>query len=258
MNTPARWILLRGLTRDARHWGDFPARLGAALAPAEVHTPDLPGNGRLHLSASPLDVTAMAEDCRAQLRAAGVAPPYRLFALSLGAMAAVAWATRHPEEIEACVLVNTSLRPFARLHERLRPACYPRLLRLAVLGATPARWEEAVFNITSRSPHDADLLADWTRWRLERPVSRANALRQLIAAARFRAPRAAPSLPMLVLSSARDGLVDPVCSARLAQAWGLPHVQHPTAGHDLPLDDPAWVIERLQAWMAQCAPLMRT
>ena len=159
MNTPARWILLRGLTRDARHWGDFPARLGAALAPAEVHTPDLPGNGRLHLSASPLDVNAMAEDCRAQLRAAGVVPPYRLFALSLGAMAAVAWATRHPEEIEACVLVNTSLRPFARLHERLRPACYPRLLRLAVLGATPARWEEAVFNITSRSPHDADLLA---------------------------------------------------------------------------------------------------
>ena len=221
MTAPARWVLLRGLTRDARHWGDFPTRLGAALAPAEVLTPDLPGNGRLHLSASPLDVNAMAEACRAQLRAAGAAPPYRLFALSLGAMAAVAWATRYPDEIEACVLVNTSLRPYARLHERLRPACYPRLLRLGLLGATPARWEDAVFGLTSRSPHDPALLADWTRWRIEHPVSRANALRQLLAAARFRAPRTAPALPMLVLSSARDGLVDPVCSTRLAQAWGL-------------------------------------
>lgn len=248
MNTSAPWVLLRGLTRDARHWGDFPVRLAAAFAPAQVLTPDLPGNGRLHAQASPIDVHAMADDCRAQLRAADVAPPYRLFALSLGAMAAVAWATRHPEEVDACVLVNTSLRPYAHLHERLRPSCYPTLLRLALVGAAPAQWEDAVFRLTSRSPRDAALLADWTRWRIDCPVTRANALRQLIAAARFRAPRSAPTVPMLVLSSARDGLVDPVCSARLAQAWGLPHVQHAAAGHDLPLDDAGWVIERMKIW----------
>ena len=70
----ARWILLRGLTREARHWGDFPARLRAAFTDATIHTPDLPGNGRLHAQASPASVGAMTEHCRAQLRAAGIAP----------------------------------------------------------------------------------------------------------------------------------------------------------------------------------------
>ena len=40
------WVLLRGLTREARHWGGFPERLGAALG-VEVHCLDLPGNGHL-------------------------------------------------------------------------------------------------------------------------------------------------------------------------------------------------------------------
>lgn len=247
----ARWILLRGLTREARHWGDLPARLRAAFADDAVHTPDLPGNGSLHALASPTSVRAMTEHCRTHLRAAGVAPPYRLFALSLGAMVAVDWAARHPDEVEDCVLVNTSLRPFAAFHERLRPACYATLLRLALPGTSPAQWERAVLRLTSRAAHDADLLAAWTCWHRECPVTRANALRQLLAAARFRAPSQAPPVPMLVLSSAGDGLVNPVCSMRLADAWALPHCQHPWAGHDLTLDDTHWVVERLKTWTAE-------
>jgi pimeloyl-ACP methyl ester carboxylesterase len=80
-------------------------------------------------------------------------------------------------------------------------------------------------------------------------VSGANALRQLWAAARFSTPRAAPQLPLLVLASAADGLVDPRCSQRLAQAWGAPMRTHPTAGHDLPLDAGAWVACEVAAWL---------
>jgi predicted alpha/beta hydrolase family esterase len=53
-----------------------------------------------------------------------------------------------------------------------------------------------------------------------------------------------------VLVSAADGLVDPRCSQRLAQAWGAPMRKHPTAGHDLPLDDGAWVAREVAAWLA--------
>jgi len=54
---------------------------------------------------------------------------------------------------------------------------------------------------------------------------------------------------MLVLASAHDALVDPYCSRRLAQAWALPIAEHPTAGHDLPLDDGAWVVRQVERWV---------
>src|SRR6185436_3354424 len=44
-DTDAPWVLLRGLGREAAHWGDFPERLKAALPGATVLTPDLPGCG---------------------------------------------------------------------------------------------------------------------------------------------------------------------------------------------------------------------
>ena len=38
----APWILLRGLTREAGHWGAFEPLLRQAVAPHAVLTPDLP------------------------------------------------------------------------------------------------------------------------------------------------------------------------------------------------------------------------
>lgn len=256
-------VLLRGLTREARHWGAFPHELKVAWPDVEVVALDLPGNGRLHAERSPLDVAAMAEQCRDALRAQGVAPPYRLVAMSLGAMVALAWAERHPAEMCGAVLINTSLRRYSGLSQRLRPACYPVLARLALAHpvAAAGAWERAVLAITSRiravQPGPAAaLLREWTAWRVERPVSRANALRQLVAAARYRAPLSAPTgVPLLVLASARDALVDPECSRRLARAWALPIAEHPAAGHDLPLDDGPWVAEQVTRFFAGDAAL---
>ena len=250
MSQSAPWIFLRGLTRDSHHWGDFP-RLFAGLVPdANVIPLDLPGNGPLNHQPSPLRVQEMAEYCRAELRRLGMPPPYRVLAMSLGAMAAVAWASRYPEEVRNCVLINTSLRPFSPFHHRMRPANYGTVLRMALASPGPRRSEESVLRMTSRLRDPADpVLDDWSAWRQRHPVSAVNALRQIVAAARYRAPRAAP-VPTLVLSSARDGLVDPRCSQRLAQAWGCSIEIHPGAGHDLPLDDGVWVAEKVGKWLA--------
>jgi pimeloyl-ACP methyl ester carboxylesterase len=247
------WVLLRGLTREARHWGNFPAQLREVQPGAPVIALDLPGNGALQAQRSPASVSAMAVHCRAALQALGVAPPYRVLAMSLGAMVAVAWAHAQPRELAAAVLINTSLRPFGAFHRRLRPSQYPTLLRLALIAADAAEWERSILALTSRrcfgaAESDA-LLGAWTAWRLECPVSRANALRQLLAAARFRAPQPRPPVPLLVLASARDALVDPQCSRRLAQAWALPIAEHPTAGHDLPLDDGPWVAQQVEQFV---------
>jgi len=245
------WVLLRGLTREARHWGDFPARLQAALPAARVMTLDLPGNGALAGERSPAHITDMVESCRAQLRARGVAMPVYILAMSLGAMVAVAWAEHYPQEVLGAVLINTSLRPFSPEHWRLRPRHALSLLQLAMTGAAARPWEDAILRMTSAHAQQRSAVLDqWIAWREQAPVSRLNALRQLWAAMRYCAPRLAPAPPMLILNGGADDLVDPRCSLRLAAAWQVPLAIHTHAGHDLPLDDGDWVAAQVRDWIA--------
>lgn len=71
------------------------------------------------------------------------------------------------------------------------------------------------------------MLEAWIALRRRHPVSTANALRQLAAAARFRLPARRPPLPMLVLGGRRDALVDPHCSRALAAHWQLAYASIP-------------------------------
>lgn len=244
------WVLLRGLTREVGHWGAFTAQLAQAMPGAPVVALDLPGTGRLHRMRSPLRVETIAEFCREALRAQSPARRYRLLGLSLGGMVATAWAARWPEEVAACVLVNTSLRPFSAPQARLRPGRLPTLL--SVLAARDARRaEQTVLRLSSSFPErHQGVLDEWVAIRHARPVSTSNAVRQLIAAAVYRHPGPAPSVPVLVATGACDALVDPACSAALAHAWGVQQLVRPHAGHDLPLDAGPWLAARIAAWAA--------
>lgn len=245
-----QWILLRGLTRESAHWGGFAADFGRALPHDKVLALDLPGNGVFRHQPSPPSVPAMVHACRAALAQQGIAPPYHLLAMSLGAMVATEWAQRGPAEVAGCVLINTSLRPFNPFYRRLRPRNYLALLRMALAGMPPLQAEQQVLRLTSNcAPHHQPVVPEWAAIRTQRPVSAANALRQLLAAARYRAPVARPVQPTLLLASRRDGLVHGQCSQAIASAWQAPVAFHPWAGHDLPLDDPGWVIAQVLGWL---------
>ncbi len=247
---PRRWIFLRGLMREQRHWGEFPQIFRTQLGDADVLTLDLPGNGALHAQPSPDRVEAMVEYLREELLRRGVPPPYHVLANSLGAMVTIAWAATYPQELGGAVLINTSLRPYSAFWQRMRPAAWPTILRMALTAPNARTVERAILRLISRYPErTAVALEDWIAWRIETPVSRANALRQLIAAARFRAPPTPPRVPMLLLVGAGDRLVDPRCSHRVAQAWNCALAEHPGAGHDLPLDDGPWVAQQVRYWL---------
>lgn len=254
------WILLRGLTRESGHWPHLPEHLRAAGIEGDVAFADLPGAGRYVGDRAPLGMTATTDFVRARLAAAGPAPPYRLIALSLGAMVAVDWAQRFPEEIEALVLINTSMRRYSGPLERLRPAAWPAIARMAwrwsprsTEGSASAKRRnvEAIVHALTcvrTDTREADL-TEWTALFERAPPTRTNALRQLCAAGRFRGAPLAPRCPTLVLASRGDALVHPACSANLAAAWGAAIVTHPWAGHDLAHDDPVWLAETIAAWV---------
>lgn len=244
------WVLLRGLGREQGHWGAFATELRERLGPDEpVVAIDLPGNGSRCHEASPIAVRQMVHAARHHLQSLRCEPPYVLVALSLGGMVALEWAASEPGEVQACVLVNSSVATFSPFWRRLRPRASATLLRW-FLPVASRRREQAVFEATSNRPLDPAVLDAWTAIAARRPVSRVNVLRQLLAAARFEAP-CGVTTPALVIVSRGDRLVSPACSEAIARAWGLPLQEHPWAGHDLPLDDAAWLADRIAHWAAR-------
>jgi pimeloyl-ACP methyl ester carboxylesterase len=124
-----------------------------------------------------------------------------------------------------------------------------RLLGLALAGSAEAR-EAVILRLTSNMAENPGQIAKtWGRWRIECPVARANALRQLRAASAYQAPLQKPAVALLVLAGAADGLVAPACSRRLAQVWHTDFAEHPRAGHDIPLDDAPWVARQVRSWL---------
>ena len=244
------WVFLRGLARETRHWGDFPATFQAEITDANIISPDLPGNGQLNHLKSPLSVREMVDYCREEVKRRGISPPCHLLGLSLGAMVAVEWATAYPQEILPSVLINTSLRPFSPFYQRLRLHNYLNLLVMATLRGDGKKTERAVLHMTSaRRDPQSDVTSAWVSYRTQNPVTRVNALRQLIAAARYRAPKLQPEVPLLILAATKDRLVNPQCSQQIAKRWYAALAMHADAGHDLPLDDGAWVAKRVQEWL---------
>jgi pimeloyl-ACP methyl ester carboxylesterase len=241
------WILLRGLTREKRHWRGFPQQLAEELAGAHVIPLELPGNGELNGISSPTSIEAMASYCHAEVARLGVPPPYHLLAMSMGAMVATTWAINHPEEVAACVLINTSFGGFSPVHHRFRPLAWKVLLQFLATRSLEQR-EALIFSLTSRLVVPATpVIEEWVAIRRSRPVHAWNALRQLMAAARFRGP-STPPVPTLILASAGDRLADPRCSMDIARRWHCGLVVHPSAGHDLPLDDGEWVAKEIHQW----------
>ena len=245
------WVLLRGLMREKRHWGQFLTDFQTAFPDEIVLTIDFPGNGTLCRHASASTIAAMVEAAREQVRAAGVTDRLNVLSISLGAMAAVSWSQTYPQEVNRLVLINTSLAPHNRFYQRLRPRNYPRLLVTMLFGSIRQR-EQLICDLTCH-PTDAaiasSLVDAWVSYAQQYPISRTNIVRQLIAAMRYRAPYQQPHPSLLLLAGGGDRLVNPICSQILADRWRSPLRVHPSAGHDLPLDDGAWVIDQVKHWL---------
>jgi hypothetical protein len=85
----------------------------------------------------------------------------------------------------------------------------------------------------------------WCEIAKSRPVSFVNLLRQLVSAARFSLRKPDHSERITFYVSANDRLVSPMCSRDISRRWNVKLFEHPSAGHDLPLDDGPWLRHRM-------------
>ncbi|MDP3282519.1 MAG: alpha/beta hydrolase, partial [Nitrosomonas sp.] len=161
------FVLIRGLLRETRHWGEFTGSLQQQFPHAMINTPDIPGNGQLHQSTSPKTIAGMTEALREQIN---TNQPLRLIALSMGGMVAMDWMTRYPDEVEAAILINTSARPLSPFYHRLRWTVYPQVLKMIFHSATQK--EADILGLTSNHhSNDRKLLESWQQWQQQNPVS---------------------------------------------------------------------------------------
>ena len=246
-NIGENWLLLRGLSRESRHWGDFIDQLQVAFPKATINTLDLAGTGQFHHLKSPNTIEEIVIHAREQaLQLNFLNQPVTILALSLGGMIAWEWMRKYPQDICAGVLVNTSLASLSPFYQRLRWQNYGKIIRILFTNDVLAREIEIVRLVSNQSE---DMLyktaKKWIEIYQQRPISFTNSFRQVLAAARYKPDNRSIEKKVLLLNSLSDKLVSPVCSAAIQKEFNVLLKTHSTAGHDLPLDAPNWVIEKL-------------
>lgn len=240
------WVLVRGLARAQHYWLDFPELVQKKFPEDQVLCLDLLGNGYLNQQQSPLHVIGYVESLREQLaqkRRDSQSSVY-VIAISLGGMVVVEWMRQHPEEIHKSYLINTSCSNFAPVYQRLQVKSWGGLLRILSQSDISKR-EQLILEMISRSP------AQQQKWHTKiieiatkYPVQMKNFLRQLWVASKAEFPEKPPGQITLFCAQG-DLMVNPKSSEAIAERWKCPLYAHPWAGHDLPFDDPQWIVDRL-------------
>lgn len=241
------FVLVRGLIREAAHWGHFPKLLQEAYPESRLDFLDLPGNGKFFRETTPVSIDKMVDHLREQLNTLRE-PSKKVSAISisLGSMVTARWAGRHPEDFESAVLINTSLRGVSPFYSRISPYAYAKLIRI-VLSRTIREREDRILELTTKAVREPQLLQSRIDVQKEHPFRKSNALRQILAAA-IHPKIKKPSIPILLLNSLGDQLVHPDCSDAIRRRWQVPMKRHAWAGHDLPVDDPSWTLDAIRAW----------
>ncbi len=241
------WVLVRGIVSEEFHWWNFVPTLKESFPGDIFSTPDIIGNGKFWNQRTPLNLFRNIDSLRVQVESSEKKKV--LVGFSLGGMLALEWAHRHPDEVSALILVNSSLG-VSKFYRRLRPSAMMRIARTAFIR-NPLAKEAFSLGLTTNLPLEAiEPIAEvWSKRSQEFPVMPANFFRQAFVARQLKAQSAPPDIPVLVLSSRNDKVVHFTCSEKIAEKFKAPHFVHPTAGHDLFLESPEWIRDHVADFM---------
>jgi pimeloyl-ACP methyl ester carboxylesterase len=235
------WLFLRGLTRGAGHWGDFPQILQKELKLSDVFFVDLPGNGEEFKEQSPWAISDYVSFVRERALKKKKSAKLNVVAISMGAMITVEWMKLFPSEINQAFLINTSASNLSLPHQRFQIRNFVQNLFAAGLSR-----EAKILNLSSNNrSRSQEFLPALSAYSKDHPVTFRNAFSQIFAAATYSFPLTPPG-SIVLLASEKDRLVSVECSRAIAEIWKTPLETNQSAGHDLPLDDPQWLVEKIK------------
>lgn len=237
--TKQRWIFLRGLTRAAFHWGDFPAVFRQAHPDFEVEFLEIPGNGLLFEQETPVDPVEIIRQISLQSRFVREGLTFHLCGISLGGMISLKWAELFPEQVQSVTIINCSLADLSPFYQRLNPNLYLKILK-TLFSKGVLEKEQVILSITSNKRENYDrYLERFTDFSKKHRIKRSNFVRQLKLAGNIHVHEL--KVPLTVICSEGDRLCASDCSKAIARRYEARLIVHPSAGHDLPLDEPEWL-----------------
>ncbi|WP_420041169.1 alpha/beta fold hydrolase [Gordonia sp. MP11Mi] len=133
------WVLVRGPTREQRHWHDLPIIL--AELGERVTCIDAPGFGTEHTRRSPSAIREITDDMRDRLPFAH--EDRAILGISLGGMVALDWCSRYPYDFSLCAVVNTLARGVFR----------PKYLTRGALTVLALKRFRSLRDTSGRSPN---------------------------------------------------------------------------------------------------------
>lgn len=240
------WVLMRGLARHSAHWGPFRDLLVKRFPQDRFEFMDVRGNGTLNGQKSYLRISQSVDDLRLRCPFTAKGEKINLVAISMGGMMAVDWARRYPEEVQSVVCINTSDQGTSHFWDRLRPSSLKLLFKILLHNTDPVKREELSLDLITNLVKDKKKIAQ--EFSTLAVTSRENFFRQLFAASQFRFPKEKPPVPVLLLCSQGDRMVSSSCTVNIAAQWKMTPQIHPLAGHDLPLDDPQWLLDQISGF----------
>lgn len=241
-------VLLRGLARGRHHWGGFVDLVRRSLPDCRVVCLDLAGNGDRFREPSPSDIHQAVADIRGQLQCRySSASPCHVLGLSLGGMIALQWLHDYPDEVAQAVVINTSHAGLCDTRQRMQPGAMWRLLAAAWLP--PAASERLILSLTMNTRPSPAWLAHCVRLSRTQPVTSANLYRQVKVARSFDTALDIDPPRVLLVASEKDRLADAGCSRAIADHFGFAFASHPTAGHELPMDDGPWLAGTIKTFL---------
>lgn len=235
-----RLIGLRGLTRGQGHWGNFPRILNSLDASIDFELLEIPGNGTRFSESPPTQAEEALAMIRKKSRFVKDQKSFSILGISLGGMLALKWAELFPQEILTLFIVNSSLSQLSPFYRRLQLRQVPHILKTLRESDFIER-EKMILSMTSNEPQKIqDQLLPMAAFSQQYQVSRMSFIRQLRLASQVQIQNQICA-KVKIICSQEDRLVHSSCSTKLAQYFDGKSLIHPTAGHDLPLDDPQWL-----------------
>ncbi len=243
------FVLIRGLGRQKGHWNTFPDKLKNYIKNSRVHFIDLPGSGAKHTETFPIELGVLLNAVKNdldKLKKDNSDGTWHFVSISLGGLVTLKLAEYFSSICDSIIIINSSAKDLSPFYERLNYKIYTSFIR-AIKSKDDIEREKIVLNLTTNLVPDEDKLQiamDWALLAQKEPMSKINFARQLLWAAKTSAPLKL-STKSLIVTGLGDKLVSYNCSVNLAKRLCTDIEIHPTAGHDLSLDDPDWLCTKI-------------
>ncbi|CAG9294978.1 alpha/beta fold hydrolase [Celerinatantimonas diazotrophica] len=230
-------VLIRGLLGENYYWLRFQQILEQTLQRKVVLV-----SLREQLSSQTQSCADLVETFRTQLYEQTQGYSCHLVSLSLGANVALQWQHQFSDEIKSVTLINPLV--IDREH-RWHPRLWWILLKILVLSVLTSSQSRRWFKRLSAWPGLHPELTEMTNSLALRCEPLVKQIKLFMQSGSSFSPKG--SLQLLV--SRHDHWVHSSLSYALAAKWQVPLFPHLSAGHDLALDDPRWVCEKLTDWV---------